>query len=72
MVKYDVNQEITNTYKNLQIAQSQFFTDKLLFVYIPSNLNIYWFIGIQICCQGIQMKSYLITFDSSNIQSAIQ
>jgi hypothetical protein len=63
MVKYDANQEITNTYENLQIVQTQFFTDKIIFVYIWSNLNIYWFIGIQNCCQQIQMKSYLVTFD---------
>jgi hypothetical protein len=54
MVKYDADQEITNIYENLQIVQSHFFTDMLLFVNIPSTLNIYWFIGIQICCQRIQ------------------
>ncbi len=32
MVKYDADLEIMNTYKNLQIAQSQFFTDKLIFI----------------------------------------
>ncbi len=48
MVKYDANQEITNTYENLQIVGSQFFTDKLIFIYIWSNLNIYWFISIWI------------------------
>jgi hypothetical protein len=48
------------TYKNLQIIQSQFFNDKLIFVYIWSNLNIYWFIGIQIHCQQIQKKSYSV------------
>ncbi len=48
LIKYDPNQEITNTYENLQIFQSQFFTEKLIFVYIRSNSNIYWFIGIQI------------------------
>jgi len=42
---------ITNIYKNLQIVRSQFFTDKEIFIYIRSNLNIYWFISIQICCQ---------------------
>ncbi len=64
-VKYNADQEITNTYENLQIVQSQYFTDKLMFVYIWSNLNIYWFIGIQICCQQIQMISYSVTFDYS-------
>ncbi len=65
MVKYDANQEIMNIYENLQIVQSQFFTDKLIFVYIPSNLNIYWFIGIRINCQQIQTNRYLVTFDYS-------
>ncbi len=52
-----------NIYKNLQIVRSQFFTDKLIFVYIWSNSNIYWFIGIQIWCQQTQTKSYLVTFN---------
>jgi len=47
-IKYDTDREITNTYENLQIVQSQFFTDKLIFVYIRYNSNIYWFIGIRI------------------------
>ncbi len=46
MVKYNADLENTNTYENLQIVQSQFFTNKLIFIYIWSNLNIYWFIGI--------------------------
>ncbi len=37
----------------------------LLFVYIWSTLNIYWFIGIRNCCQRIQMNSYSVTFDYS-------
>ncbi len=41
MVKYNPNWEITNTCKNLQKVWSQFFTDKLIFIYIQSNLNIY-------------------------------
>ncbi len=40
-VKYYANQEITKPYENLQIVQSQFFTDKLMFVYIWSNSNIF-------------------------------
>ncbi len=63
MVKYDANLEIMNTYDNLQIVRSQFFTDKLVFIYIQSNSNIYWFISTRICCQQIQTKSYLVTFD---------
>ncbi len=41
MVKYNANWEIMNTYKNLQIVQSQFFSDNLIFVYIQSNSIIY-------------------------------
>ncbi len=41
MVKYNANCEIMNTYENLQIVQSQFFTDKLIFIYIWSKLNIF-------------------------------
>ncbi len=42
--KYDSNWEITNTYKNLQIVWSQFFTDKLIFVYIQSvYLMVHWY-----------------------------
>ncbi len=48
MVNYYADQEIMNTYENLQIVQSQIFTDKLIFIYIWSYLNIYWFIGIWI------------------------
>ncbi len=66
MVKYNTNWEIMNTYENLQIVWSQFFTKKLIFVYIQSNLIIYWFIGIWIRCQWIQMRIYLVTFEYSN------
>jgi len=62
MVKYDANREITNIYENLQIVLSQYCTDKLLFIYIWSTLNIYWFISIRIRCQRIQMNSYSVTF----------
>ncbi len=30
-----------------------------------SNLNIYWFIGIQICCQRLPTNSYSVTFNYS-------
>ncbi len=63
MVKYNANWEISNTYENLQIDRYQFFTDKLILIYIQCNLNIYWFIGIRIRCQQIQTKSYSVTFD---------
>jgi hypothetical protein len=39
MVKYDANQEITNTHENLQIVRSQFFTHKLIFIYMWSIIN---------------------------------
>ncbi len=61
-VKYNASREIMNTYENLQIIQSQFFTDKLIFIYIWSNLNIYWFVSVRIQFQLIQMKSYSVTF----------
>ncbi len=48
MVKYDADREIMNTNENLQIVLSQLFTDKLILIYIRSNLNIYWFLGIWI------------------------
>ncbi len=48
MVKYNADQEITNPYENLQIVQSQFFTDMLIFVYIQSSSKTFWFIGIWI------------------------
>jgi hypothetical protein len=70
MVKYNTNWEITKTYDNLQIVQSQFFTDKLIFIYIWSNSNIYWFISIRIPCQQIQINGYLVTFDYSSYSMA--
>ncbi len=48
MVKYDADQEIMNTYENLQIVLSQFSTDKQIFILIWYNLTIYWFIGIRV------------------------
>jgi hypothetical protein len=65
MIKYDANWEITNIYENLQIVWSQFCTNMLLFVYIRSTSNIYWFISIQIHCQQIQMNSYSVTLNYS-------
>ncbi len=59
MVKYNANQEIMNTYENLQIVRSQFFTHKLIFVYIQSNSNIYWSNSIQICCHKYKQKAYI-------------
>jgi len=65
MVKYYADWEITNIYENLQTVWSQFFTVKLLFIYIRSTLYIDWFIGIRIRWQQIPTKSYLVTFDYS-------
>ncbi len=45
-VKSNVDQEFTITYESLQIVQSQFFTDLLIFIYIQSNSKIIWFISI--------------------------
>jgi hypothetical protein len=42
MVKYDADQEIMNSYENLQVGQSQFLTNKLIFVLFQYNSNIYW------------------------------
>ncbi len=42
MVKYDADREIKNTYENLQIVRSEFYTDKLIFISIWYNSNIYW------------------------------
>ncbi len=67
-VKYDADREIMKIYKNLQLVRSQIFTDMLLFIYIRSTSNIYWFISIQIHCQWIAIW-LLLTI--SNIQSAI-
>ncbi len=63
MVKYDADRENTNINKNLQIVWSQFYTDMLLFIYIWSTLNTYWFISIQIHCQQIQTNTYSVTFN---------
>jgi hypothetical protein len=40
MVKYNANQKIVNTYDNLQIVWSHFFTYKQIFIHIQSNSNI--------------------------------
>ncbi len=71
MVKYNADWEITNIYENLQIVQSQFFTDMLLFIYIQSTLNIYWFIGILIHCQQYQQIAIWLLLTIHTIRSAI-
>jgi hypothetical protein len=40
MVKYNADREIMITYVNLQIVQSQFLSDMIIFIYIWSNPNI--------------------------------
>jgi hypothetical protein len=47
-VKYYADWEMMNTYENFKIVWSQFFIDKLIFIYIQSYSNIYWFICIGI------------------------
>jgi hypothetical protein len=64
-IKYDANWNIMNIYENLQIIQSQFCTDMLLFIYIWSTSNIDWFISIQISWEWMQTNSYLVTFGYS-------
>ncbi len=44
----DADREVMNTYENLQIVWSQFFTFKLILLSIKYNWDIYWFIGILI------------------------
>ncbi len=39
MVKYDANWEIMNTYENLQIVWSQFFTNKVIFGLIRISIG---------------------------------
>ncbi len=47
MVKYNANQEIMNTYENLQIVQSEFFTNKLIFslIQISIGLSVFRFVA---------------------------
>jgi hypothetical protein len=71
-VKYDTDWEMTNTYEKLQIVWSQFFTDMLLFIYVRSTSNIYWFIGIQICCKWIPRIAIWLLSTIRNIQSVIR
>ncbi len=62
-VKYDADREITITYGNLQIVQSQFFPDMLIFIYIQSYLKIFWFIGIRIQLVWSMVNRYLVFVD---------
>jgi hypothetical protein len=60
-----------NTYENLQIVGSQFFTNMLIFVYIQSNSNVYWFISIRICCNEYIWIAIRLHSTIHNIWSAI-
>jgi hypothetical protein len=71
MVKYDVDQEITNIYENLQIVRSHFFTDIVLFYNIWSTSNIYWFISIQIRCNEYKQITIRSLLTICNIRSGI-
>jgi len=72
MVKYNADREITNTYENLHIVQSQFFTDKLIFIYICGltqisiGLLVFGFDANEYKQRAIQLHSTFL-----NIQSAI-
>ncbi len=72
MVKCDANWEIMNTYENLQIVWCQFITNKLIFIYIQSNLNIYWFISIQFVANEYKWTAIWLHSTIHNIQSPIQ
>ncbi len=39
-IKYDTDREITNTYENLQIVRSHFFTDKFTFGIIQISIGL--------------------------------
>jgi hypothetical protein len=77
MVKYNADWEITIIYENVQIVWSHFFTDLLLFVYIRSTSNIYWFIGIVLfifkrddgCLGTFKLSSSVIMFTSNRTTS---
>ncbi len=49
-----------NTYENLQIVQPQFFTDKLIFIYIRPNsigLAVFGFVAKEYKQRAIQLHS---------------
>ncbi len=72
MVKYDVNWEIMNTYENLQIVQSQFFTHMLIFV----NLGLIWIsIGLSVLgfvANEYKQRAMSLHLTICNIRSAIR
>jgi hypothetical protein len=58
-----------NTYENLQIVQSQFFTNKLIFIFILSNFKIHGFISIQI---RYKQRAIWLHLTNHNIQPTIR
>jgi hypothetical protein len=69
--KYNANQEILNTYENLQIVQSQFFTDKLIFICIrliriSIGLSVFGFIA-----NSYNQKAIMLHLTIHNIWSPI-
>ncbi len=71
IVKYDANREIVNTYENLQIVQSQFFTNKLIFIYIHFNLSI----GLSVfrfIANTYKQRAIWLHLTICNIRSAIR
>ena len=69
MVKYNANQEIMNTYENLQIVQSEFFTNKLIFslIQISIGLSVFRFVANKYQRRAIWLLSTI-----GNIRSAIR
>ncbi len=68
--KYYADREITNTYEKLIIVWSQFFTDKLIFIYIWSNSNIYSIFGF--IANKYKQRAIQLHLTICNIRSAIQ
>ncbi len=71
-VKYDANWEIMNTYDNLQIVWSQFYTDKLIFIYI---WKIWISIGLSVFRFDVnehKQRAFQLHSTICNIQSFIR
>ena len=71
-VKYDADHEIMNTCENLQIVQSEFFTNKLIsfilsLIWISIVLSVFRFVANEYKWLAIQLHSTI-----RNILSAIQ
>ncbi len=65
-----------NTQENLQIVQSQFFTGKLIFIYIQSNSNIYllvyWYLDLTSLINGNQVFGPSQVFGKFKLTFGIQ